>query len=118
MTQITSTTDDWRTLVARKRKRLDTQIPSEWRLTEKFLATIPANGRLIEADVVRGSSILSEKELSITENYSATELLDELSKGEISSVEVTTAFCKRAAIAQQLVCPFFLNASNTWYKSY
>ncbi|GLA63123.1 hypothetical protein AtubIFM54640_004262 [Aspergillus tubingensis] len=102
MTQATSTTDDWRTLVARKRKQLDAQIPFEWRLTEKFLATIPANGRLIEADVVRGSGILSEKELSITENYSATELLDELSKGAVSSVDVTTAFCKRAAIAQQL----------------
>ncbi|PYH30137.1 general amidase GmdB [Aspergillus neoniger CBS 115656] len=102
MTQTTSTTDDWRTLVARKRKQLDAQIPSEWHLTEKFLATIPADGRLIEADVVRGSGILSEKELSITENYSATELLDELSKGAVSSVDVTTAFCKRAAIAQQL----------------
>ncbi|RAK87162.1 fatty-acid amide hydrolase [Aspergillus costaricaensis CBS 115574] len=102
MTQTASTREDWRTLVARKRKQLDAQIPSEWRLTEKFLATIPANGRLIEADVVRGSGILSEKELSITENYSATELLDELSKGAVSSVDVTTAFCKRAAIAQQL----------------
>ncbi|PWY69388.1 fatty-acid amide hydrolase [Aspergillus eucalypticola CBS 122712] len=102
MTQTTSTTDDWRTLVARKRKQLDAQIPSEWRLTEKFLATIPANGRLIKADVVRGSGILSEKELSITENYSATGLLDELSKGAVSSVDVTIAFCKRAAIAQQL----------------
>lgn len=118
MTQTTSTTDDWRTLVARKRKQLDAQIPSEWRLTDTFLATIPANGRLIEADVIRGSGILSERELSITENYSATELLDELSKGKINSVEVTTAFCKRAAIAQQLVCPFFLNTCSTWYKSY
>lgn len=111
MTQTTSTTNDWRTLVARKRKQLDAQIPSEWRLTEKFLATIPANGRLIEADVVRGSSILSKKELSITENYSATELLDELSKGAVSSVDVTTAFCKRAAIAQQLVCDSISNIS-------
>lgn len=112
MTQTTSTTDDWRTLVARKRKQLDAQLPSEWRLTEKFLATIPANGRLVEADVIRGSGILSEKELSITENYSATELLDELSKGTLSSVEVTTAFCKRAAIAQQLVCDSISNMSN------
>ncbi|PYI10917.1 fatty-acid amide hydrolase [Aspergillus sclerotiicarbonarius CBS 121057] len=102
MTRTTSTTDDWRTLVIRKREQLDAQIPSEWRLTEEFLASIPANGRLIEADVVRGSGILSEIELDITENYSASELLVSLSKGNLSSVEVTTAFCKRAAIAQQL----------------
>ncbi|KAI2840227.1 hypothetical protein CBS147321_7233 [Aspergillus niger] len=102
MTQTTSTTDDWRTLVGQKRKQLDAQIPSEWRLTEKFLAAIPTNGHLIEADVVRGSGILSEKELSITENHSATALLAELSRGNLTSVEVTTAFCKRAAIAQQL----------------
>ena len=105
MTRTTSTTNDWRTLVARKREQLDDQIPSEWRLTERFLATIPTSGRLIEADVIRGSGILSEIELDITENYSATELLVELSKGNRSSVQVTTAFCKRAAIAQQLVCP-------------
>ncbi|OJJ68039.1 hypothetical protein ASPBRDRAFT_185904 [Aspergillus brasiliensis CBS 101740] len=102
MTQTTSATQDWRTLVAKKRKQLDAQIPSEWRLTEKFLAGIPANGHLIEADVVRGSGILSEKELRITEEYTATTLLAELSNGSLSSVEVTTAFCKRAAIAQQL----------------
>ncbi|KAL6230953.1 hypothetical protein BDW75DRAFT_248249 [Aspergillus navahoensis] len=102
MTQITSATSDWRTLVARKRKQLDAQIPSEWRLTEKLLASIPANGRLIEADVVRGTGILSEDELDITENYSASELLVQLAKGDLSSVTVTTAFCKRAAIAQQL----------------
>ncbi|KAL3260268.1 hypothetical protein ABHI18_004711 [Aspergillus niger] len=102
MTQTTSITDDWRTLVAKKRKQLDAQIPSEWRLTDEFLAAIPTNGHLIEADVVRGSGILSEKELSMTEKYSATALLAELSKGNLTSVEVTTAFCKRAAIAQQL----------------
>ncbi|RAK95306.1 general amidase GmdB [Aspergillus ibericus CBS 121593] len=102
MTRTTSTTDHWRTLVARKREQLDAQIPSEWRLPQKFLAAVPANGRLIDADVIRGSGILSDLELDITQNYSAGELLVNLSKGVISSVEVTTAFCKRAAIAQQL----------------
>lgn len=114
MTQTTSITDDWRTLVAKKRKQLDAQIPSEWRLTDEFLAAIPTNGHLIEADVVRGSGILSEKELSMTEKYSATALLAELSKGNLTSVEVTTAFCKRAAIAQQLVCDSISKVSNMW----
>jgi amidase len=94
---------DWRALVAAKRKQLDSQIPLEWRLSDDFLASVPADGHLIEADLVRQSGILADKELDITESYSAVDLLQRLSGGGFSSVDVTTAFCKRAAIAQQLV---------------
>ncbi|KAL3496408.1 fatty-acid amide hydrolase [Aspergillus germanicus] len=93
---------DWRVLVTKKRAELDGQVPVEWRLSESFLATIPASGRLIEDDVVRRSGILTEAELDITENYSASELLPKLACGDVSSLQVTTAFCKRAAIANQL----------------
>jgi amidase len=103
MTRDTTSPETWSTLVAQKRKQLDAQIPSEWRLSEKFLASIPSNGRLIEAGVVRCTGILSDDELDITENYSAAALLSKLAQGELSSLAVTTAFCKRAAIAQQLV---------------
>jgi len=54
-------------------------------------------------DVPRTCGILSEKELDITENYDATALVEKMAKGEFKSVEVVTAFCKRAAIAQQCV---------------
>jgi amidase len=94
---------DWRVLVTKKRAQLDAQIPGEWRLSETFLAYVPASGRLIEDDVVRRSGILTEEELNITENYSAKELLSKLACGDMSSLHVTTAFCKRAAIANQLV---------------
>ncbi|KAH7379676.1 amidase signature domain-containing protein [Cadophora sp. MPI-SDFR-AT-0126] len=40
---------------------------------------------------------------SKTENYTAVKLLEHLASGKFTSVAVTTAFCKRAAIAQQLV---------------
>ncbi|KAL3447800.1 amidase signature domain-containing protein [Aspergillus insuetus] len=93
---------DWQVLVTKKRAQLDAQIPAEWRLSESFLASIPANGRLIEDDVVRRSGILSNEELEITENYSAKGLLSNLASGDMSSLQVTTAFCKRAAIANQL----------------
>ncbi|KAI9040537.1 general amidase GmdB [Aspergillus affinis] len=93
---------DWRALVAQKRKQLDAQIPSEWRLSDSFVASLPENGHLIEADIPRRSGILTGLELDITENHTAAQLLQKLAWGDVSSVAVTTAFCKRAAIAQQL----------------
>lgn len=102
MTQ-TTTAKIWRTTVAQKRKQLASAIPSKWRLDDKLLASLPQNGNLMEADIPRRSGILSERELQITENYTAEELLRQLAAGEVSSLAVTTAFCKRAAIAQQLV---------------
>jgi amidase len=41
--------------------------------------------------------------LIITESYDARRLLRQLATGQLTSVEVTEAFSKRAAIAQQLV---------------
>lgn len=49
------------------------------------------------------SGILSADELRIT-TLSATDLVTYLARGELKSVDVTLAFCKRAALAHQLVC--------------
>ncbi|KAL4755380.1 hypothetical protein BDW72DRAFT_200039 [Aspergillus terricola var. indicus] len=92
----------WQAAVAEHRKILDLLIPAGWKLSEEFRASLPADGRLLQADPVRKSGILSEAELDITENYSAGQLLQRLAWGDVSSLAVTTAFCKRAAIAQQL----------------
>ncbi|KAL4739691.1 amidase signature domain-containing protein [Aspergillus similis] len=94
--------ETWQAAAAERRKILDLLIPAEWKLSEEFRASLPANGRLLQADPVRKSGILSEAELDITENYSAGQLLQRLAWGDVSSLAVTTAFCKRAAIAQQL----------------
>ncbi|PLB50255.1 amidase [Aspergillus steynii IBT 23096] len=45
-------------------------------------------------------SVLTTRELEITENYSVTELLDILRQRKISVEEVTRAFLRRAAVAQ------------------
>lgn len=104
MTQTTAPApEDWRILVAQKRKQLYQQIPTDWRLSEAFISSLPKDGRLIEADVARRSGILSDGEVDITENYSAAQLLQKLARGDLTSLAVATAFCKRAAIAQQLV---------------
>jgi amidase len=104
MTSSGSTTQDWRTIAITHRANLDAQIPTEWRLTADFRASLPADGRLLQADPIRKSGILTEAELDITENYSAAQLLQRLKWGDVSSVDVTRAFCKRAAVAGQLVC--------------
>lgn len=95
--------ETWQAAVAERRRILNLLIPTEWKLREEFKASLPADGRLLQADPVRKSGILSEEELDITENYSAGQLLQRLALGDVSSLAVTTAFCKRAAIAQQLV---------------
>lgn len=46
---------------------------------------------------------MTEKEVDITENYDATALAQALRERKLTCVDVTTAFCKRAAIAHQLV---------------
>jgi len=54
-------------------------------------------------DVPRSCGILSEREIKITEDYDAVAIIAGIKAGELSAEEVTVAFCKRAAIAQQLV---------------
>ncbi|KAJ5731330.1 uncharacterized protein N7483_005838 [Penicillium malachiteum] len=94
-----STIPDWLELVARKRNECREKIPKEWILPTEHLNNSP---HLIEYDAPRRSGLLSELELDITENYTATQLLRKLAVGNVTSLDVTTAFCKRAAIAQQL----------------
>lgn len=92
---------DWQELVARKRRECQEKIPREWLLSEDLLKAVPAH--LLDYDLPRRSGILSDIERDITENYTATELLTKLASGQVSSLVVTTAFSKRAAIAQQVV---------------
>ena len=100
---------DWQELVARKRLECQEKIPREWTLSEEILKSVPKH--LLEYDLPRRSGLLSDLELDVTENYTATELLS----GEVNSLVVTTAFSKRAAIAQQVVrthsvpCPIYLH---------
>lgn len=79
------------------------KIPQEWRLSPELMLGINATSELNVLDVPRTCGILSAKELDITENYDATALLEHIASRTFSSHEVVLAFCKRAAIAQQLV---------------
>lgn len=85
----------WETVAKDKKRRIDESIPTEWRIK------IPAyDGSML--NFPKDSGIMTLEELVVTES-SATELVNKMAAGELTSVAVTTAFCKRAALAQQLV---------------
>ncbi|KAJ5448133.1 Amidase [Penicillium cf. griseofulvum] len=96
-------TSNWQDLVAAKRHECEQKIPRDWLLSADQLALAQESPRLLDIDIPRRSGLLSEVELDLTENYTASQLLDILASRQASSLAVTTAFCKRAAIAQQVL---------------
>jgi amidase len=82
-------------------------IPSAWIIPSAVLNGLslgPDSGTYaISLDIPRQSGILSESQLAITENYCATELIAKLAAGNLTLEEMTVAFWKKAAIAQQLL---------------
>ena len=91
-----SMADLWKEIAVRKQAEQYARIPQEWRLMSSHASS---NNVM---NVPRDCGILDAKELHITEDFDATSLLHELAQGSLKSVEVVTAFCKRAAITQQL----------------
>ncbi|KAF9884897.1 hypothetical protein FE257_000964 [Aspergillus nanangensis] len=106
-------TPTYQAIAQRKQAQLEAQIPAEWRLPASL---IPA-GMLSVADSItnakeyqrvnvmnipRTCEILTGRELHITEKYDVQGLLRVISQKQFTSEEVVRAFCKRAAIAQQL----------------
>jgi amidase len=88
----------WEEISKAKREDLLNQIPEQWRLQNPVP---PAN---LRRDVT-GSFIqqfLTPREIEITET-DAVGITQRTTVGEWTAVEVTEAFCHRAAIAHQLV---------------
>lgn len=77
---------------------MDAKIPSDWRLPQEFLASDQRDVTGVPA----ACGILSDDELDITAK-DATEILQNIHSGQWTAEQVCLAFCKRAAIAQQLV---------------
>jgi amidase len=90
----------WLTQGEAKRQSILNAIPAKWRLADP----VPPATELRD---VTGSYIqqyLSEREIEITES-DAVGIVAQTTTGRWSAVEVTEAFCHRAALAHQLVCP-------------
>lgn len=91
-----------------KLRQRDDAIPLLWRLPQRLMSNLKvplesSKNNLIEMDFPRQSGIMTEEELHITESYDVTGLLQALASGELTCESVAVAFCKRAAIAHQLV---------------
>ena len=89
----------WEDISTAKRATLLASIPTEWLIPEQLK---PQDSQLDVTTFPADSGWFTPKELDITFK-SATELLEKLKAGQLTSEEVTAAFCKRAAAAHQLV---------------
>lgn len=89
----------WEDIGKRAQAKVLESIPPEWRLPDNKL---PPADQANVLDVPYNSGLFSEREILITTS-SATHIVHEIASGEWKAVEVTRAFCKRAAIAHQLV---------------
>ena len=88
----------WQSKTQSKRKSLLELIPSKWRIAVTY---IPSVTRLRDFSGYI-CSYLDRQELEITNAPSGT-ILANLRSGKWTSVDVTKAFCHRAAVAHQLV---------------
>ena len=87
----------WRKLVDEKRARQSQSIPKEW------LISVPPKSVLDVTGVPETCGLLTARELEITDTTDVEVILRKLASSEWSSIEVTTAFYKRAIVAHQLV---------------
>ncbi|KAJ5719903.1 hypothetical protein N7493_006781 [Penicillium malachiteum] len=93
-----TTIPHWKPAVLAKRAAQYELIPPEWRLPDSVLSSQPLS--CVEA--IRASGILSSDESAWTETTDIRDLVSAVATRRVTSLQLTTAFCKRAAIAQQL----------------
>ncbi|OJA15515.1 hypothetical protein AZE42_12963 [Rhizopogon vesiculosus] len=86
----------WPSIAAEKRQRQLKSIPQDW------LVSPPPDSTLDVTGFPETCGLLNARDTEIT-NTSTDVLLEKLASGEWTSVDVTTAFYKRAIIAHQLV---------------
>ncbi|ODM19747.1 hypothetical protein SI65_04733 [Aspergillus cristatus] len=86
----------WKLTVQQKRSLQLAAIPPSWRLST------PITTSQTTLETIHSCNILTPQELQWTETTDVAKLLSLLASREVSSAQLTTAFCKRAAIAQQL----------------
>ncbi|KAJ5550502.1 Amidase [Penicillium sp. DV-2018c] len=87
----------YQAIARRKLHNLQSLIPKNW-LLDPLPDPLPLDVR----SLVSKSNVLNPDELSITSSHDVTSLSQLIHSRELTSEAITTAFCKRAAVAQQL----------------
>lgn len=88
---------DWQTSATAKRDAITQSIPEKWRLSK-----IPSTEEQKDVTGSYAEQFLDKREIEITET-DAVGIAEKVAAGEWSAVDVTEAFCHRAALAHQLV---------------
>ena len=88
---------DWKTAATAKRDAILSSIPADWRIEK-----IPTEGEQKDVTGKYIEQFLDKKEIEIT-NTDVVGLAQQIASGSWSAVDVTEAFCHRAALAHQLV---------------
>ncbi|KAF9885253.1 hypothetical protein FE257_000613 [Aspergillus nanangensis] len=96
MTKDTNLSRPWQDIAKEYQQRRDSLIPEEWRLPSKVLSSLPDDVTKVPLEY------LTNREIELTE-CTVSQLARRIVDRETTSLEVTLAFCHRAAIAQQLV---------------
>lgn len=91
--------DSWQAVAARKQNQRNAKIPAEWRIPASIRP--PADVWSVQG-FPRDSGFFTDDELRITE-ATASEVVFRIARAEWTALQVTTAVCKRAAVAQQLL---------------
>jgi amidase len=96
------TRPSWESIAESKRSHRWSLIPPDWRLPDSLRTPAKDGGTRDVRDVPRTCGVLTDEEVEITEMH-VGELVERLRKGSVKCRMVVEAFCKRAAVAQQLV---------------
>ncbi|PVH96081.1 amidase [Periconia macrospinosa] len=88
----------WQAISHAKRLARDSKIPTAWRIPRDLY-----HEKRCVVGIPETCGVLTPDEVDITSNHDATELIEGMKSGLWTCEQVVTAFCKRAAIAQQLV---------------
>ncbi|RYC59146.1 hypothetical protein CHU98_g7066 [Xylaria longipes] len=88
----------WEVKAAAKRADTLNKIPAEWRLSSRDLAKAEKQRDLTDSFI---QQFLGADEISIISKDSV-QLVEEIKEGRLTAVQVTSAFCKTAALAHQI----------------
>ncbi|OKL56486.1 hypothetical protein UA08_08361 [Talaromyces atroroseus] len=93
--------DNWQLAAAERRQSLYESIPNDYRLPTNLSDLAIAGLLRPEDQAVLQCGILSDLDMEITNITDAPTLVSLMASRQYTAVQVTQAFCKRAAIAQQ-----------------
>jgi amidase len=93
-------TDEYEKQRAAILERLAVKVPSDLILPPSLIADPPND----VSSIPTTCGLLTDREIDITEYYNAVSLARSIATKDLSAVEVTRAFAKRAIIAHQLTC--------------